>query len=174
MLLTTYRVAATYASHYSAVRTAISISALALAYGVLLPFTLDALCIGPWGVPELVRIGIAATVMVLGHLVSVRLLRRTHRARAVALSAQNRRHDDLLFHEHPEESGPLRHLDPETRAAWMIEPFPIFYEDLFRRFRGIRSGWRCGAANLAYLALTGFTVLLFLLLFFREMTVPQV
>ncbi len=162
VLLTTCRVAATYAAHYSAVRTGVALAAVALAYGVLLPGALDHLHGSEIAPGALVHFGLAAALMIFGQLFSAKLLARTNRARAVAVSAQNRRDDDLLFHENSEEPGPPAHLDRGTRGAWLIEPFPIFYEDLFRRFRRIHSGWRQGAGNRIYLALTVLAVLVFL------------
>jgi hypothetical protein len=162
VLLTTYRMAGAYAAHYSSVRTALALAAFAYAYAIALPAVLPALLGGYGGSAELVQSAAAALVMILGQLLSARLLARTNRARAVAWSAQNRRDDDLLFHESSEEPGPPRFLDTETRGAWLIEPFPIFYEDLFRRLRGVRSGWTSGTGNRAHLALTAVVVAVFL------------
>ncbi len=163
VLLTTYRVAATYAAHYSAVRTAVALAAVALAYGVLLPGALDRLHGSEIASGAMIQSGLAAALMIFGQFFSAMLLARTNRARAVAISAQNRRDDDLLFHENSEEPGPPAHLDHATRGAWLIEPFPVFYEDLFWRFRGIPSGWRQGTGNRVYLILTSLAGLVFLL-----------
>ncbi len=163
VLLTTYQVAGAYAAHYSVVRTALSIASFAFAYAVVLPGILQPLLSGRVTAHVIVQSGVASFVMLIGFFLSTRLLARTNRARAAALSAQNRRDDDLLFHESSEDPGPPPHLDPDVRASWLIEPFPIFYEDLFRRLAGVRSGWGRGAGNLAYLALTAVSLVLFML-----------
>jgi hypothetical protein len=162
VLLATYRMAGSYAAHYSVVRTAISIAAFAFAYALVLPGLFLPLLNGRVTGHVLAQSAAAALVMVLGLFLSTRLLARTNRARAVALSAQNRREDDLLFHESAEDPGPPPHLDPDTRAAWLIEPFPIFYEDLFRRLKGVRPGWGQGSGNLVFLLLTAGALLVFL------------
>jgi hypothetical protein len=154
VLLTTYRVAGTYAAHYSAVRTAIGVTAAAVVYAVLIPAILPRLVQGDADAAVLIQSGVAAAVMLFGQFLSAKLLARTNRARAVALSVQNRRDDDLLFHESSESPGPPACLDSETRGVWVIDQFPIFYEDLFLKFKGIRSGWRRGSGNLVYLGLT--------------------